>query len=247
MFSGPRVTLQVIEYGIQGKFTVVYWDQKPLQRQRVTFIERVAAKMDAKLILNLLGSHLLIAAEDIRSRTISEAKFMHKDHLSVGDEANMSICWDEAYALLEGVLELSKFLTGQRGIYQQQEDRLLGRGLRWQDILDRCEIRHQLCWQLLLGDVLRVVGRERTFLLTRGTSPSLEAEIDLTVRIQHGLAVLAGDWRILHQSHVLNLFHGRVHAANGHNDPGLADLVAGPEVPRKADAIFLLSLIEVHS
>ena len=116
--------------------------------------------MDPKLILNLLRSHLLIAAENIRPRTISKAKLMHKDHLSVGDEANMSICWDEAYALLEGVLELSEFLTWQRGIYQQQEDRLLVRGLLRQDILDCREIRHQFCWQLLLGDVLRVVGRE---------------------------------------------------------------------------------------
>lgn len=116
--------------------------------------------MDPKLILNLLRSHLLIAAENIRSRTISKAKLMHKDHLSIGDEANMSICWDEAYALLEGVFELSEFLTWQRGIYQQQEDRLLVRGLLRQDILDCREIRHKLCWQLLLGDVLRVVGRE---------------------------------------------------------------------------------------
>jgi len=202
--------------------------------------------MDPQLILNLLGSHLLIAAENIRSRTVSKAKLMDEDHLSVGDEANMSICWDEAYALLEGVLELSEFLTWQRGIYQQQEDRLLVRGLRWQDILDRCEIRHQLCWQLLLGDVLSVVCRERTFLLTCGTSPSFEAEIDLTVRIQHGLAGFAGDGRILDQSHVLNLFHGGVNAANRDNDPGLPDLVAGPKVPRKADTILLLSLIEVH-
>ena len=116
--------------------------------------------MDPKLILNLLRGHLFIAAEDIRSRTISKAKLMDKDHLSIGDEANMSICWDEAYALLEGVLELSEFLTWQRGIYQQQEDRLLVRGLLRQDILDCCEIRHQLCRQLLLGDVLGVVGRE---------------------------------------------------------------------------------------
>lgn len=116
--------------------------------------------MDPKLILNLLRSHLLIAAENIRSRTISKAKLVHKDHLSISDEANMSICWDEAYALLEGVLELSEFLTWQRSIYQQQKDRLLVRGLRWQDVFDCCEIRHQFCWQLLLGDVLRVMGRE---------------------------------------------------------------------------------------
>jgi hypothetical protein len=31
--------------------------------------------------------------------------------------------------LLEGVLELSEFLTWQCGVYQQQKDRLLVRGL----------------------------------------------------------------------------------------------------------------------
>jgi len=85
--------------------------------------------MDPKLVLYLLCGHLLIAAEDIGSRTISETKLVHKDHLTIGDEAYMSIRRDKAYALLEGVLELSEFLTWQCGVYQQQKDRLLVRGL----------------------------------------------------------------------------------------------------------------------
>jgi hypothetical protein len=51
---------------------------------------------------------------------------------------------------------------------------------------------------------------------------------------------------VLNERKVLNVFHGRVDAADWRNDASSTYFVAGPEVPAESDSIPLFSLKEVH-
>lgn len=89
-----------------------------------------------------------------------EAQLMHECHATICNEADERVLRNEVDGLLEGVLEFTQFFRVDGGINEKKEDGLLRSGLssrRWNDVLDCCEIRHQLSWQLLFTDVLGVV------------------------------------------------------------------------------------------
>lgn len=94
--------------------------------------------------------------------------------------------------------------------------------------------------------MLGVVLGEGVLVHANWAQPGFESVVDLAVGVQHSLALFAKNGLILDQGQVLNVFHGCVHAADGCDNSCGADLVAGPEVPAKADSVSLLSLVEVH-
>ena len=91
---------------------------------------------------------------------------------------------------------------------------------------------------MLRRNIVGVVLRERVLALTRATLPGLIPEVDDAVWVEDRGAGFAEHWRVLHKCHVFNVLKGRVHAADGNDYPCGADLVAGPEVPRKSNAIL---------
>lgn len=90
------------------------------------------------------------------------------------------------------------------------------------------------------------MGREVIPSGTNGTTPVFESEVNLAVGIEDCAALLAKYRLILNECKALNFLERCVNRTHRHNDPRLSDLVTGPVVPRKAEAILLLSLIEVH-
>ena len=90
------------------------------------------------------------------------------------------------------------------------------------------------------------MGREVVPSCADRASPVFEPEVDLAVRVQHRLALLAQNRLVLDQSHSFNLFERSVDRSYRHDDSSLGDLVAGPVVPRESKAVLVLSLVEVH-
>jgi hypothetical protein len=90
------------------------------------------------------------------------------------------------------------------------------------------------------------VRREVVLRRANWAHPVFEPEINLTVRVQYCLALLAGDWLILDKGHAFNVFEWGVNRTNRNDNPCLCELVARPIVPREPEAILELSLIEVH-
>ena len=77
-------------------------------------------------------------------------------------------------------------------------------------------------------------------------APVLESKVHLAMRIQNCQTCFASHWLVLYNSHILNLFERGVHGSDWEHDSLLSDLIAGPVVPREADAILNFSLVEVH-
>jgi hypothetical protein len=125
---------------------------------------------------------------------------MDIDHLSIGDQADKCVLRDEIETLLERILELRQLLCVDTRVNHKQEDRLSVRilpGFR-EDILDGGKVLHQLSGLALFCDVLSVLGREVVSGHTDRAGPDFESEIDLAVGVQHSLAGLAENGRVLH-------------------------------------------------
>lgn len=63
------------------------------------------------------------------------------------------------------------------------------------------------------------------------TAPVFEPEVNLAVRVQHSLTLLAEDRLILNKSHPFDLFERSVDGSHRDDDSCLCDLVAGPVIP----------------
>ena len=160
----------------------------------------VAGNSQAKLCLNLFWSILFVSFENETLWTFCESKLMNVIHFPISDKTNHCIRRDEAERLLQGILELNKFLRWHRSVYKKQEY-WLGRFNTLvcfrENVLQSGIVLHQLKRQRLLRDITCVMRREVVSILTDGTRPSLKFEVNRTVRVQNGVARLAKNRRVL--------------------------------------------------
>ena len=77
-------------------------------------------------------------------------------------------------------------------------------------------------------------------------APVFESKVYLTMRVQHGLALLAKNRLVFDDCEVFNVFEGCVDGTHGQNYPGLGQFIGRPVVPRESKTVLELSLVEVH-
>ena len=178
-----------------------------------------------------------------------ETKFMDECVLAICDQANESIRWDEVERLLQRVFQFCKFSTLDGCVNHQQEDWLQSSHLRIrrQYVLDRSEVLHQFCRQCLLRDVACVMSWELILCEAGRAGPALVPEVDKAIRIEDRCAHFTGDWRILHQRHILDFLQRCIHAPHWYLDSSCSNLVGWPDVPREANSVKDFALIKVHS
>mmetsp|Transcript_56745 Transcript_56745/g.160097 ORF Transcript_56745/g.160097 Transcript_56745/m.160097 type:complete len:852 (+) Transcript_56745:50-2605(+) len=238
--GGPGVAREVVQQGVQRELALRDGREEAPRRLAGHRPARVVLVREAELVRHLLRGVTVgfASPEDIRLREHRVRQLVDADHRPESDEADEGVLRHHRQGLLQRVLRLLQLLLDERRVEHQQEDGGVAHGLRY-DVLDGGAHRQQLRREVLLGDALRVVRRERVPLLAERAGPLLRVEVDLAVGVQRGAAVAgpADDRLVLHELQALRPRQRGVQAAQRHDDPRGVQPRARPDVPRHPGTI----------
>mmetsp|Transcript_12375 Transcript_12375/g.21920 ORF Transcript_12375/g.21920 Transcript_12375/m.21920 type:complete len:324 (-) Transcript_12375:31-1002(-) len=228
---GPRVALQVLKDRLEREAALGDGQEEAadrrLPRARLRLLlgllrlhAAAAGRQDAEQVLHLLRRVLLRAAEHVGLGALGEAELMHHDVCAECDEPDERVLWDQVKRLLQRVLQLVHLFLIQTRVHHEEEHGRTALRRLLELVLDRRELRDQLRRQVVLADVLGIVGCEVVAGLTERTRPELGTEVDLAVWVEHARTSVAPNG-IVRQSrrHGRNLLERRVETAHRHHNP----------------------------